>query len=331
MKVLVLGGTGFLGPEIVESLIARKHEVTLFNRGKSKPKLFPDIETLIGDRNSDLKALEGRAWDVVIDVPASLPSWVIKTTELLKRNVARYIFVSTISVFDDYSKVGIAEDGSKFEAPASVDSETKVTNETYGALKVRCEDIVNAAYGKNATIVRPGLIVGPNDPTDRFTYWPVRVDRGGDILVPGNGSSLVQFVDSRDLGAFIAQLADDGHTGTYNATGPASPLRFDEFVYGCRAATSSQVKFVWADEQFLLDNDVGPFMEMSLWVPGDDMKGFMAIDCSKARSVGLSFRPLAETARDTIAWAKTRPESYKWGAGLDAEKEKALLAKLAKP
>ena len=327
MKVLVLGGTGFLGPEIVESLIARKHTVTLFNRGKSHPTLFPDVEKLIGDRNSDLKALENRSWDVVIDVPASLPSWVIKTTELLKKNVKRYVFVSTISVFNDFAKAGINEDGPKFEAPESLDTETKITNELYGPLKLRCEDIVNKAYASNATIVRPGLIVGPNDPTDRFTYWPVRVDKGGDILAPGDGSSLVQFVDARDLGEFIAKLIDDGHNGIYNATGPASPLRFDEFLYGCRAATSSKMKFVWADEKFLLDNQVGPFMEMTMWVPGDDMAGFMKVDCSKAISHGLTFRPVSQTACDTMDWVKTRPDTYKWQAGLLADKEQALLTK----
>ncbi len=326
MNVLVLGGTGFLGPEVVEELIARKHKVTIFNRGRTNPGLFPDVEKLQGDRRDNLTALENRSWDVVIDVHASHAKWVKASCELLKKTCKVYVFVSTISVFNDYSKPGIAEDGPTFPMNPELDKEDRISNATYGPQKVRCEALVREHFPQTATIVRPGLIVGPSDPTDRFTYWPVRVDRGGEVLAPEPKDSTVQFVDARDLGAFIAQLVTDGHVGTYNATGPGSPLSMAEFLYGCRAATTSDVKFTWVDSQFLLDNKVGPFMEMPLWVPGDEMVGFMKIDCSKAMSVGLKFRPLAETARDTIAWAKTRPAEHKWGAGLNAEKEKTVLA-----
>lgn len=328
MKILVLGGTGFLGPEIVESLVASKHTVTLFNRGKTHPGLFPDLEKLVGDRRTgDLKALENREWDVVVDVFASHPKWVKATAELLAPKCKTYVFISTISVFNDNSKPGLDESGPTFPEDASLDTVDQISNETYGPMKVRCEAIVRNLFPKTATIVRPGLIVGPTDPTDRFTYWPARVDRGGEVLAPGPGTDAIQFIDLRDLGAFVARLIDDGHVGTYNATGPSGNWTMAEFLGACKGATSSTVDFVWADPQWLLENEVQPFMEMTMWVPGDDMAGFMKVDCSKAISHGLTFRPVSQTARDTMDWVKTRPDTYKWQAGLSADKELALLVK----
>jgi 2'-hydroxyisoflavone reductase len=325
MTILILGGTGFLGPDIVEAATARGHTLTLFNRGKTNPNLFPGVEKLIGDRKSDLSALKDRGWDVVIDVPATHPKWVRDTCELLAARCKTYVFVSTVSVYNNFSKP-VDESGPTFQPTAELEKAEKVNDLTYGPMKRRCEQIVEEFFPKTATIVRPGLIVGPEDPTDRFTYWPVRIDRGGEVLAPMPMTQPVQFVDSRDLGSFIVNLIDDGHVGTYNATGPSSELTMAELLYGCRAATSGDVKFTWVDEAFLLDQQVGPFMEMPMWVPGEAMKAFMQIKCDKARSVGLSFRPLADTARDIIAWARTQPADRKTMAGLSAEKEKQILA-----
>lgn len=327
MKILVLGGTGFLGPEVVESLVASRHTVTLFNRGKTNPTLFPDLEKLTGDRRAgDLKSLEGREWDVVVDVFASHPKWVKATADLLAKTCKTYVFVSTISVFNDNSTPGTKEDGSTFPEDASLDSADQITNETYGPMKVRCEAIVRERFPRTATIVRPGLIVGPTDPTDRFTYWPARIDRGGEVLAPGDGSDAVQFIDVRDLGAFVAALINDGHTGTYNATGPGGNWTMREFLSACKGATPSIVDLIWADTDFLLEQGAQPFMEIPLWAPGAEMAGFMKIDCSKAISHGLTFRPVAQTAKDTMDWVKTRPDNYRWQAGLDANKEKRILA-----
>lgn len=326
MTILVLGGTGYLGPDVVQPLLDAGHTVTLFNRGRSNPTLFPDCEKLVGDRNSDLSALEGRSWDVVVDVPATLPKWVRLSVDLLKQRCRRYVFVSTISVYNNNSIIGLDEEGPTFPENPELDTVERMTSMIqYGPMKRRCESIVLEGFKDGATVVRPGLIVGPDDPTDRFTYWPVRVDRGGEVLAPEPRDEPVQFIDGRDLGLFVARLVIDGHAGIYNATGPSSPLSMAELLYGCRAVTSSDVSFTWVDADFLLQQGVGPFMEMPLWVPGEPMKGFMRVDCSRARSVGLSFRPLAETARDTIAWAKTRPADHKWGAGMDAEKEQRVL------
>jgi 2'-hydroxyisoflavone reductase len=328
MKVLVLGGTGFLGPEIVQALLDRKHTVTLFNRGRTHKELFPDLERLIGDRaKDDLAALEGRTWDVCIDVFASQPKWVKATCEKLAKSCKVYAFVSTISVFDDFSKPDIGENGHTFENDPKMDELDRVTNEAYGSMKVRSEHHVRSYFPETATIVRPGLIVGPGDTSDRFTYWPVRIDHGGEVLAPGEGKDAVQFVDVRDLGNFVAQLIDEGHVGTYNATGPAGELSLAELLHGCKAATANDVRFTWVDEKWLLEHGVQPFGDLPMWAPGAEMAGFMRINCTKAKAHGLTFRPLAETARDTIAWAKKRPADYKTQAGWDLTREADVLSK----
>lgn len=326
MKILVLGGTGFLGPEIVEALVASKHTVTLFNRDRTNKDLFPDLEKLQGDRRAgDLKSLEGRAWDVVVDVFASQPKWVKATAELLAPKCKTYVFISTISVFNDNSKPGLDENGPTFPEDPNLDTEDAVSNENYGPMKVRSEAIVRQFFPKTATIVRPGLIVGPTDPTDRFTYWPARIDRGGEVLAPGPGADPVQFIDLRDLGLFVATLINDGHVGTYNATGPGGKWTMSEFLSACKGATKSIVDLIWADPDWLLEQQVQPFMELPLWVPGAEMAGFMTVDCGKAIAHGLTFRPVAQTARDTMDWVKTRPDNYRWHAGITAEREQELL------
>jgi 2'-hydroxyisoflavone reductase len=339
-RLLVLGGTGFIGPHMVEYALSRGHSVTIFNRGRTNTHLFPDVEKLVGDRNDDLRALDGREWDVVLDNHATLPRWVRQTAQLLKDSAKQYIHVSTISVYDGEStSMGgerDAEPGSAEEDRLRIDEDSKlatlpegyegeeVTGQSYGPFKVMAEQEARRAFPGRATIVRPGLIVGPGDPTDRFTYWPVRIDRGGNVLVPGDGLDSVQFIDVRDLTEWIVRLAEDGITGTFNATGPASRLSMAEMVYGIRAATSSPVRFTWVDSEFLAEHEVQPWSHMPVWIPADKLS-FVRID--RALEKGLTFRPLAVTARDTIDWHQTRPleQRNSMRTGLEPEREAQLL------
>ncbi|MFG0330052.1 MAG: NAD-dependent epimerase/dehydratase family protein [Phycisphaerales bacterium] len=337
MRLLILGGTGFLGPHIVETAVERGHEMTLFNRGRTNPHLFPDLEKLEGNRDpkidEGLTPLEGREWDAVIDTSGYVPRLATASAELLADAVKQYLFVSTISVYPNeaFANAGVDE-----ETPVGVleDETTEaITNESYGPLKALCEQAVERALPGRTTIVRPGLIVGPGDPTDRFTYWPVRISQGGETLAPSPSDLSVQFIDARDLALFIIRLIEDGHHGVYHGTGPAEPLRMDEFLYGCKAATAPDdpADFVWVDEDFLQEQGVGAFFEMPLWIPGEAMRGFGQVSIARGRSVGLSFRPLAETAHDTIEWHRAeRPDDYVFGAqpgkgGLNPEKERAVL------
>ncbi|WP_428940023.1 SDR family oxidoreductase [Fontivita pretiosa] len=329
MKILILGGTGFLGPHFVELATAHQHTVTLFNRGRTNPHLFPHHEKLQGDRdpnrNGGIKALEGRKWDAVVDTSGYVPRHVKASAELLAPNVRQYVFVSTVSVYADMSRIGIDE-----TAPvAQLDDPTieKVTGETYGPLKAACERVAEQAMHGRVTIIRPGLIVGPGDPTDRFTYWPVRIDRGGEVLAPGDPMAPVQFIDVRDLAEFILRTIEDGHVGIYNALGPLHPFPMIAMLYGCKAVSTSDAFFTWVSQEFLLANGVSPWTEIPLWVPDDpEHAGFSRVSNARAVSIGLYCRPFADTARDTLNWARTLPENHKWGAGLDPEKEKRLLA-----
>jgi len=327
LRLLILGGTGFLGPQQVEYALSRGHTLTLFNRGRTNPELFPDVEQLRGDRNGDLKALEGRSWDAVIDNPATLPRWVRESAQLLKDSCEQYLFVSSISVYAGFAEIGMNE-----SAPVgTLDDPTteRVTGETYGPLKALAEQEAERAFPGRATIVRPGLIVGPGDRSDRFTYWPARIDRGGEVLAPGEPTDPVQIVDVRDLGAWMVRLLEDGVSGVFNATGPASPLSIAEMLYGIKAVTTAGAQFTWANADFLAEQEVRPWGHMPVWVPPrDGMEGFARVDCSRAIERGLTFRPLADTARDTIEWHNLRPEDEKQNmrAGLSAEREAAVLA-----
>lgn len=324
MRLLLLGGTAFLGRHIVEYALGRGHEVTLFNRGRRNPDLFPDVEQLRGDRDGGLAALAGRRWDAAIDTSGYVPRLVRASAELLADQVDRYIFISTISVFADYSRVGMAEDGPIGTlADPSVE---EITGETYGPLKALCERAVEAALPGRALIIRPGLIVGPHDQSDRFTYWPARVARGGEVLVPRSLDRTVQIIDARDLAGWTVRLAEAGATGVYNATGPERPPTMGDLFATCRAVAGSQATPVVVAEEFLLERNVGPWIEVPLWMPDrPDMAGFFAIDCRKAFAAGLTFRPLAETVRDTLAWDRTRPPDAPRRAGLAPEREAELL------
>lgn len=328
MKILILGGTGFLGPELVRTAQKNKHAITLFNRGKTHKDLFPEVEKLQGDRDKDdYASLEGKTWDVCIDTSANAAGWMRKSTEVLKGKVKHYIFTSSISVYpmDSFQKPGKDETAPVEPWPDSAD-EKKMSMQLYGAHKARCEKILLEAFGDKGTVIRPGLIVGAGDYSDRFTYWPVRVDKGGEILAPGSPEGPVQFIDARDLGDWIIKVAEDGHAGIYNATGPGKPLPMAGLLYGCKAVVSNDATFTWVPDEFCLKQGVGPWMEMPLWIPIEpDSIGFSQVSIAKAVEHGLIFRPLADTAQHTLDWAKTRPANYKFRAGLKPEKEAAVL------
>lgn len=320
MKILILGGTIFLGRHTVEVALARGHEVTLFNRGQRNPDLFPNVEKLRGDRNGDLSALRGRKWDAVVDTCGYVPRLVRASAELLAQAVERYVFISSISVYreldkapglDEVSPVGKLED----------ETVEEITGETYGPLKALCEQAAEAALPGLALNIRPGLIVGPHDPTDRFTYWPVRVARGGEVLAPDGPNWQTQVIDVRDLAEWTIRLVEAKAAGVFNATGPDYALTFGQLLDECKAVSGSEARFVWVDGKLLLEAGVQPWSELPLWRSGGDM----TVSVSKAIANGLTFRPLADTIRDTLAWGATRSSDHEWRAGMKREREEEVL------
>ena len=327
MRILIIGGTHFLGRHLVEAALERSHDVTLFNRGKSNPNLFPDLETILGDREKDVEKLQGRLWDAVIDTSGYFPRIVRLSAEALKNSVSRYVFISSISVYENFSKPGITET----DPVARIQDETveEITGETYGALKALCEQAVQKVYGERALIVRPGLIVGPHDPTDRFTYWPVRVARGGDILAPEKPEAPIQIIDVRDLAGFIIELIQNNASGVYNATGPDYELTIARLLEVSKQVSGSDANFRWASVDFLNQHKVEPWSDLPTWIPdNEEGAGFSRVDVSKAIDAGLRFRSLEETVRDTLEWAQARPADHQWRAGLTAEREAEVLAAL---
>ena len=330
LRILILGGTAFLGPAQVEYALARGHSLTLFNRGQTNPDLFPEVEKLIGDRaEPDYTALEGREWDAVIDNSANVASWVMDSTALLKDAVGRYLYVSSISAHTDNSIMGQDEEGPVFsreEYDEAIASGAGM-GVTFGPNKAQAERETFQAFQDRGIVVRPGLIVGPRDNSGRFTYWPVRIDRGGEVLAPGDGTDLVQIVDVRDLSRFMVNLLEREAYGTFNATGPEAPLTMAGMLYGIRAITSTPVTITWVNADFLHEHEVGEWMEMPVWVyPVPESQGFSAYDCTKAIRAGLTFRPLAETARDTLDWWKSLPEEEQGlRTGIEPAKESEIL------
>lgn len=328
MRILIIGGTRFLGRHLVEAALDHRHEVTLFNRGKTNPDIFPDVETIIGDREHDLDRLHGRLWEAVIDTSGYFPRIVRLSAEALKDNVTRYVFISSLSVYENFRKVGIDES----DPVAKIENGTieEITGETYGPLKALCEQAVQDIFGLERTlIIRPGLIVGPHDPTDRFTYWPVRVRRGGDVLAPQKPEAPIQIIDVRDLSDFIINLIEANAFGTYNATGPDYELTLGKLLEVSTQVSGSDANVKWASVDFLNRNKVQAWSDMPTWVPDDEENaGFSRVDVSRAIRAGLKFRPLEETVRDTLEWAKTRPADHLWQAGLDPEREEDLLTHL---
>jgi 2'-hydroxyisoflavone reductase len=326
MQLLILGGTVFLGRALVDAALARGHEVTLFNRGQHGPELYPQAERLRGDRDGGLDALRGRRWDAAIDTSGYVPRVVRASADLLAEAVEHYTFISTISVYANFQRPGMDEQAA-VGALADPAVET-VDGETYGPLKALCEQAVEQALPGRALIIRPGLIVGPHDPSDRFTYWVKRVAEGGEVLAPVRPGWHTQLIDVRDLAEWTLALVKARQTGVYNATGPAEPLTFGDVLGTCQAASGSDARYTWVAEEFLAQREVGPWIELPLWVPESDpdMAGFAAVDCSKAIGAGLRFRELAATVRDTLAWAATRPADHQWRAGLARSREAELLA-----
>jgi 2'-hydroxyisoflavone reductase len=337
LHILILGGTGFTGPYQVKYALARGHKVTVFNRGKTHPGELPEgVEQLTGDRNTgDLSALKGRKFDVVIDNPTMLPKWVHDAAEVLKGNVDRYVFISTISVYGDVAKPGMDETApvAKYDGKDAM----KETRDTviaskfalYGPLKALSEKEAEKWFPGKTLVIRPGLIVGPGDETDRFTYWPMRIDRGGEVLAPGNPSDPVQFIDARDLAEWTIRMVEQGETGVYNATGPATPLSVGGMLEGIKDGLHANATFTWVPADFLEKEKVAPWSDMPVWVPPSGEDGGMgAISIKKALEKGLTFRPLGVTARDTVAWFKARPaeRQAKMGAGLTKEREAEVLA-----
>ncbi len=335
LNILILGGTGFTGPHQVRYALARGHRITLFNRGR-RPQDWPaEVEELTGDRETgDLEALKGRRWDVCIDNPTSVPHWVRDVGEVLKGQVDHYLFISTLSVYSDSATPGQDED-----APRAVYSGPDIMAETraslianmalYGPMKAACEDEALKWFPGITTLIRPGLIVGPGDETDRFTYWPLRVRRGGDILAPGDGRDPVQFIDARDLAEWTLRMAEQRAFGAYNAMGPAYAMGMDQLLYGIQAVTGTAASFHWAPAEFLAEQQVSPWGDMPVWVPGQgESAGFSRHRNDRAIAQGLSFRPLADTVAATLAWFDAQPEERRatLRAGIKPEREAEVLA-----
>ena len=329
LRILILGGTGFTGPHQVRYAVARGHTVTVFNRGRRQVELPASVEHLQGDRNNDLKALEGREWDVVIDNPTTLPNWVRTAGSLLKDAADQYIFISTISVFADNSQVGMDETTPVLKYEGEQDPYTLPIEQAgrfYGELKALSEREAAYWFPGRATIIRPGLIVGPGDETDRFTYWPVRIDRGGEVLAPGTQKDPTQVIDARDLAEWTIRMAENGEVGIFNATGPDRPRPMAEMLEGIRSAIGSTATFTWVDQDFLQQQNVRGWSDMPVWVPlTPETTAFMQVSVSRAVAKGLTYRPLEVTARETLAWHRTRPaerqETLRTGIKPDREKE----------
>jgi 2'-hydroxyisoflavone reductase len=325
-SILILGGTGFLGPHIVRTAVARGHTVTLFNRGKTHPHLFPEIEKLHGDRDGKLDALKGRTWDAVVDPSGYVPRIVRMSAELLAPATKHYVFVSTISVYKD-------DIAANADETAPLNTIADPTNEdvpqNYGALKALCEQAAEAAMPTRVTNIRPGLIIGPGDPTGRFTHWPARCSDGGEVLAPGDGTTPVQWIDGRDLGAWIVHLIEQRTVGTMNAVGPDRRVTMKEVLEACNAAGGNKATLTWVDWKFLQQQNVAPWAEMPMWVPTEEMPGFGTMSNARAIKAGLTFRPILETARDTLAWLETLPADERAKArssGIKPDKEAQVVA-----
>ena len=332
LRVLILGGTGFIGPHFIDALSAGGHKISLFNRGKRDPEVKPGIEQLLGDRNGEIEALKGHDWDVVIDNSGYTPTQVRATAELLKDHVRQYIFISSIAVYADFAKAGVDED---YKLAVLKDPTTDVVNgETYGGLKVLCEKVVEESYGKHGTIIRPTYIAGPGDHTDRFTYWPFRVSKGGEMLAPGTPSDPFQYIDVRDLADFIRVCVEKRVVGRYNLCGPQGAVTMGSLLETSKRVTQADTKFTWASGEFLeaqeLIGEKAKGNLIPIWQPpkGDDT-GLLLVSPARAVKKGLKFRSLETTILETLAWQKGRPqENQILRAGLSPEKEAELLAKL---
>ena len=320
LRLLILGGTGFIGPHQVRYAMYRGHQVTIFNRGRTAPDLFPGVESLIGDRDGQIDALRGRTWDAVIDNSGYVPRHVRDSARLLADSVGRYLFTSTGSVYS-FDQDAITEDG---ELLPIEDPDSEDVNRYYGPLKILCENAVYDAFKERGTVFRLHVVAGPGDTTDRYTYWPVRIDRGGDVIAPGGGDAPVQYIDVRDLAEFMMHALERDIGGTFNTAGPAlDPTSMAEFLYGVRSITSSPLNFHWVDEDFLMEREA----RFQLWYPPSDgpARGISNVRSHKAVAAGLRFRPLAVTARDTLDWFNAQPQERQDQLALNLDRDGQIL------
>jgi 2'-hydroxyisoflavone reductase len=325
MNILILGGTIFLGRYLVDAALARGHTVTLFNRGQHHPELFPEVEKLRGDRTvwDDLQILQNRHWDAVIDTCGYFPHIVQLSAQALKNSVERYVFISSISVYGEPPTTPEIYENSPV---AQLQYEDLVTyeKESYGTRKALCEQVIEKELPGCTLNIRPGLIVGPYDPSDRFTYWPARLQRGGTVLAPGRPGAPVQIIDVRDLAEWTIRMIEDKQAGVFNATGPAGPLIMREVLETCRQVAGSPAELVWVDDEFLLGQGVTPFTDLPLWLPGPT-SAMMQVSIDKALDAGLTFRPLEETVKDTLAWDNFREADFQRVNGINLQREIGLL------
>lgn len=333
MKILVIGGTRFVGRHFVTAAVARGHELTLLNRGKHAADAFADVETIRGDRFSDLAKLAGRRWDVVLDTCGLLPRAVKASAEALRDAVDVYVYVSSQSVYADVSRPGVDESSptetltdeqiGKANAIDPATASAAGYGELYGGLKALCEGVAEEVMPGRVLVLRPGLIVGPYDYTDRFTYWVARVARGGEVLAPGRAKRHVQFIDARDLGEWTVRMIENKQVGVYNCNGLPGVVTMGSLLDKCKAVSGSDAEFTWVDEAFLAREEVAAWSELPLWLPESEerLKGFMFVSVDKAVEAGLTFRPLRDTIGDTLKSLTSGPLK----AGLDPEKERRLL------
>lgn len=329
MRLLILGGTRFVGRHLVLAALARGHQVTLFHRGRTNPGLHDGVERVLGDRDGGLDALANRVFDAVVDVSGYFPRIVGQSARAYADRVGRYLFVSTISVYAEPMAPGANE-----EAPlltTDKPGEESLAGSQYGAMKALSEQVVRDTYGERATIVRPGLVIGPHDYTGRFSYWPRRLARGGEVLAPGGPDVPVQAIDARDMAAFMVDLLERDVAGTYHATGPEAPLTLGAALERIAREVGGDARLTWVAEEFLLEQKVGAWMELPLWVPKAD-QAFLTLDNARAVAAGLRFRPLEDTARDTLAWERATPATdLPASSALTPEREAELLEKWADP
>jgi len=338
MKILIIGGTKFLGRHLITAAQARGHEVTLFNRGKYSAETFANVEQIHGDRNRDLDKLSGRNWDAVIDTCGYLPQSVKLSAEALKNSVNQYVFISSASVYTDIKEANFDENTpvsrlneEQQKRADAIDPSGELTGATlgemYGALKALCEQAAENAMPDRVLTVRSGMIVGEFDPTDRFTYWVMRVARGGEVLAPGTPERFVQLIDARDLSEWIIKMVEQNDTGVYNATGKPLILTMEKMLEEIKTASRSDAEFTWVDEDFLAREGIEPWGDMPFYLPESDkdLEHFLSMSIDKALQTGIEFRPFSETIRDTLEWRKTKSDALK--AGIDAEREKEALRK----
>lgn len=341
MKLLIIGGTQFLGRHLTTAALAGNHEVTLFNRGNHPSPAMANVETIVGDRNRDLHKLKGRHWDGVVDTCGFLPDNVRAVAEVLSDSVARYVFISSVSAYADFSVVGVDEEAplktltsEQLVEANAIDSSGPSSGvnygKLYGGLKALCEAAAEQVLPNRVLNIRPGLIVGPDDYTDRFTYWVVRIAGGGEVLAPARPECPVQFIDVRDLAEWIVRMIEWKATGVYNANGLPGATTMASLFEACNETSGSKASFTWASEEFLLEEPVWAWSEMPLWMPeaaAPHMKGFMLINCEKAIAAGLTYRPLQETIKETLAWWEANCTGETMKAGIDRERERRLLEK----